>query len=86
MKGKRFYVDTLLKETLKKEDKVHLPSDPMFYENMQTNIMAAIQHTEIETQGSDQNIKWSKPWVFLEPGINLEEGSIKLHSNKKSPL
>lgn len=86
MKGKRFYVDTLLKETLKKEDRVRIPTDAEFYEKMQSNIMAAIQQTEIEVQGGDQNPKWSKPWVFLEPGINLEEGSIKLHSSKKTTL
>lgn len=86
MSGKRFYVDTLLKETLKKADRVRLPTETEFYEKMQNNIMMAIHQTEIGVRGGDQNIKWSKSWVFLEPDVSLEEGSIKLHSSKKTSL
>lgn len=86
MTTKRFHVDNLLKETLKKEDRVKLPEDREFYENMQKNIMAAIVQTELEIpEGVDKTTKWSKPWVFLEPGTRtaLEEGAVKLQANKK---
>lgn len=71
MTTKRFHVDNLLKETLKKEDRVKIPEDREFYENMQKNIMAAIAQTELEANdGADKTTKWSKPWVFLEPGAS----------------
>lgn len=87
MTTKRFHVDNLLKETLKKEDRVKLPEDPQFFENMHTNIMAAIVNTEFETHDQStmksRPTTWSQPWVFLEPGrptTALEEGTVKLKS------
>lgn len=82
MTSKRFYVDTLLKETLKKEDRVKLPEDQEFYVKMENNIMTAITQVELETNdGEKQLSKWSKPWVFLEPSRSLEEGAVKLQSS-----
>lgn len=72
---KRFHTDILLKETLKKEDRIKIPVDEKFYQKMQNNIMAAIENSEMK-----ETDKWSKPWVFLEPVIDLNEGSVKLRS------
>ncbi len=77
MTQKRLYVDVLLKQTLKKEDRVVLPDTEDFYINMHNKIMHAVHQTEIK-----QYDKWSKPWVFLEPNIDLKEGAVKLNRLK----
>lgn len=77
MTQKRFYADILLKQTLKKEDRIRIPEDESFYENMNNKIMMAIESSEVSPSN-----KWEKPWVFLEPNIELNEGAGNLRSDK----
>lgn len=77
MTQKRFYADMLLKQTLKKEDRVRIPTDEAFYETMNNKIMMAIENSEVSPEN-----KWEKPWVFLEPSIELNEGAGNLRSDK----
>mgnify|MGYP001290209089 CR=1 FL=1 len=77
MTQKRFYADMLLKQTLKKEDRVRIPTDEAFFETMNNKIMMAIANTEVTPEN-----KWEKPWVFLEPSIELNEGAGNLRSDK----
>ena len=77
MTQKRFYADMLLKQTLKKEDRVRIPTDDAFYETMNNKIMMAIENSEVSPEN-----KWEKPWVFLEPNIELNEGAGNLRSDK----
>ncbi len=77
MTQKRFHADMLLKQTLKKEDRVRIPADESFYQNMNNNIMMAIENLEVTPEN-----KWEKPWVFLEPSIELNEGAGNLRSDK----
>jgi hypothetical protein len=77
MTQKRFYADMLLKQTLKKEDRVTIPTDEKFYEAMNNRIMMAIETSEVSPEN-----KWEKPWVFLEPSIELNEGAGNLRSDK----
>lgn len=79
MTQKRFYADMLLKQTLKKEDRVRIPTDEAFYETMNNNIMMAISNSEVAPEN-----KWEKPWVFLEPSIELNEGAGNLRSRLSS--
>ena len=80
MTHKRFHTDILLKETLKKEDRIKIPTEENFYIKMQSNIMAAIVNSEVMKID-----KWSKSWVFLEPTLDLNEGAVKLqHSEIKN--
>lgn len=60
--------DLLLKETLKTSDRTKIPDDEKFYESMHNDIMSGIEATEIKNA-----IKWSQPFVFLEPGIATAE-------------
>jgi hypothetical protein len=77
MTQKRFYADMLLKQTLKKEDRVRIPTDENFYESMNNKIMMAIANSDVMPQN-----KWEKPWVFLEPRIELNEGAGNLRTDK----
>ena len=77
MTQKRFYADMLLKQTLKKEDRVQIPTDEKFYEAMTNKIMMSIETAEVTPEN-----KWEKPWVFLEPNIELNEGAGNLRSTK----
>ena len=77
MNQKRFYADVLLKQTLKKEDRIVIPTDEKFYETMNNNIMMAIATSEVTPEN-----KWEKPWVLLEPSIELNEGAGNLRSDK----
>jgi hypothetical protein len=77
MTQKRFYADMLLKQTLKKEDRVRIPTDEAFFEAMNNKIMMAIENSEVTPEN-----KWEKPWVFLEPSIELNEGAGNLRSDK----
>lgn len=79
MTQKRFHADMLLKQTLKKEDRVRIPTDEAFYQNMNNNIMMAIENLEVTPEN-----KWEKPWVFLEPSIELNEGEGNLRSRLSS--
>ncbi len=79
MTQKRFHADMLLKQTLKKEDRVRIPADEAFYQNMNNNIMMAIENLEVTPEN-----KWEKPWVFLEPSIELNEGEGNLRSRLSS--
>ncbi len=80
MTHKRFHTDILLKETLKKEDRIKIPTDESFYMSLQSSIMTAIENSEVKKID-----KWQKPWVFLEPTLDLNEGAVKLqHSEIKS--
>lgn len=80
MTQKRFHTDILLKETLKKEDRIKIPNEDQFYLKMQSNIMMAIENSQIKKID-----KWSKPWVLLEPTLDLNEGAVKLqHSENKN--
>ena len=79
MTQKRFYADVLLKQTLKKEDRVRIPTDESFYEALNSKIMMAIESSEVAPGN-----KWEKPWVFLEPGIELNEGVGNLRSRLSS--
>ncbi|MBC7457147.1 MAG: hypothetical protein H7235_02630, partial [Bdellovibrionaceae bacterium] len=63
--------------TLKKEDRIRIPTDESFYEAMNKKIMIAIEHAEVTPKN-----KWEKPWVFLEPSIELNEGAGNLRSDK----
>ena len=77
MAQKRLFVDALIKQTLKKEDQVILPDVEDFYIHMHNKIMNSVSQTDIKTFD-----KWSKPWVFLEQGVDLKEGSVKLNRLK----
>lgn len=80
MTQKRFYADMLLKQTLKKEDRIRIPDDEKFYETLNNKIMMAIETSQVKTPL--QSEKWEKPWVFLEPSIELNEGAVSLRSEQ----
>jgi hypothetical protein len=75
----KFHKDVLLKATLKHEDRIKIPTDQNFFDSMHNNIMAAIENLEVHKAD-----KWSKPWVFLEPTLDLNAGAVKLNTNKFS--
>lgn len=77
MTQKRFNADMLLKQTLKKEDRIRIPDDEKFYEALNNKIMMAIETSEVKATE-----KWEKPWVFLEPSIELNEGAVSLRSDQ----
>lgn len=63
--------NALFKQLLIKEDKLKVPEDAEFYNNLHERIMSGVEKAEIR-----KNSKWSQTWVFLEPGqIDLKSKS-----------
>lgn len=50
-----------LEKKLRQEDRVELPMDEKFYEQLHSQIMASIEKTEVKPLS-----RWAKTWVFLE--------------------
>ena len=64
--------EMILVRKLKAEDRIELPMDETFFDNLHNKIMLSVEKADIKPLS-----KWTKTWVFLERKAVVPRAKIK---------